>query len=78
MHYISSDKTRAGSTSPEGMGAGEFFPGMVAGAVARWQETDPGSVDWRLETETDSGLHELILSGAETTRHNTRGDTELT
>ena len=33
--------------------------------------------DWT-RLKPDSGLHELKLSGAETTRHDTGGDTELT
>ena len=71
MHYIYSEKTWAGSTPPEGMGAGEFFPGRVAGAAA-------GDRSRLHRLKTDSGLHDLTLSGAETARHDTGGDTKLT
>ena len=67
VHYIHSDKTQAGSTPPEGMGAGEFLPGRVAGDRSRLHEL-----------KTDNGLYDLMLSRAETTRHDTGGDTKLT
>ena len=62
---------QAWPTPPEGTGAGVFFPGRVAGAAARWQETDPGSTVRRTRLRR-------TVSGAETTRLDTGEDAELT
>ena len=74
VHYIYSDKNPGWvqpSREHEGWRVlpqeGGWSSGTVAGDRSRLRRL-----------KTDSGLHALTLSGAETTRHDTGGDAKLT
>ena len=63
------------------MGAGVFIPGRVAGSSGMVEGDEiqaPQELSAEDKTKADNGLSELKPSGAETTRLDTGGDTELT